>query len=588
MNKNILGLLARVLDSRQLKTMFQPLVDLENRDIIGHQATVQVQGQSELFSSVRLLGLAARTGQVEKLNALYRHRSVERYAAHKINLPLFFITSVDIPDDESCFRAEFKALVATHGLQIDSLIPVIRCRKTETSELVLAKAISFYRSMGMQVALEVDTQTLSEYMYWGGVLPDFLKLEPFLVREIDENPKNQRRVAEALGHCNEYDIGLIADGISTYLEYDTLLRLGVPYGQGRFLARRARTPVTTILMPQVETLIDIQAPFEGLPKTLASLVADRLTVASMLPLGEAVRLFTSGGASCVPVVMEGALVGVLHAHQLLLHVSEVEQTSLTALDVAQKPVLVLSENTTLWVFTQSIQAKGLADGVDYILLEDDAGQYVGRVYIRDVLAATLDSQYQAMRHANPLSGLPGHVPIDEAVIRLLKEKALFVVASIGINEIKAYNDQYGYVQGDRVILQVAQMLRESVDPELDFLGHIGGDNFIVVFKSSDWFERCESMIHQIDMMAGRFYQPKDRDAGGVSSIDRQGNKVFSPCFSLCIGAVPVFSGKFPVYHQVFEVATEVKARAKATYGGAIYIDQRSYRSSEGKLTVRLS
>ncbi len=601
-DRNIVNLLEKVLASRQLKTTFQPVVDLEEKEVIGHQAVVQIQGQSEVFSPVRLLGLALRSGQAYELAALYRRLSIERYAPHHTGKSLFFHASPFMPDDLEAYRDDFYGLAEKHDFDLSRLTAVLRCRKPELNQSVLAQVVTFYRSLGVRVALQVNGQTLDSHMFWGGVLPDFLKLEPSLIQGVDDSPENQRRVSTALELCQQYGVTLIAEGINTYLEYDTLLRLGVPCGQGDFLARRSREPVTSIATQDVQTLVDLKSPFEADSRTLGSLIDDRRTLVPSLPVADAVKLFVGDtGLGSIPVTDEGRLVGVLAAQRVIEylaeHVSLLDrhlpdeeggEAPVTVGDLLSEPALVLPAKTTLWEFSQSIQAEEQVVDKECIFLTDERGEYEGRVFLRDVFIESLDIQHQALRHANPLSGLPGHVPVDEAIIRLMKEKSLFVVASIGINELKAFNDRYGYVQGDRVILQVAKMLKEMTDPEMDFVGHIGGDNFVVVFKSGDWFERCENMINQIDVMANRFYRPEDRERGGLCTVDRRGNEVFSPFFSLCIGAVPVYPGKFSVHHEISAVAAEVKARAGATYGGAIYVDQRNYRNTEGELKVRLS
>lgn len=596
MNRNIASLLERVLASQQLKTTFQAVAYLEDQEVIAHQATVQIPGQSEVFSPVRLLGLASRTGQAAELATLYRRLSIERYAPHQTGKGLFFYASPFLPDNLSAYREEFLALTADQKFPLHQLTAVLRCRKPEVNQFVLAGVVTFFHDLGIKVALQLNGQTLDSPMFWGGVLPDFVKLEPSLIHRLDEFPENQQRVAAALALCEKYGVVLIAEGINTHLEYDTLLRLGVPCGQGDFLARRSREPVCQIVTPEVTTLVDLKAPFEGDNRTLGTLISDRLTLVAGLPLLDAVKLFSGEEVvSSIPVTEDGVLQGVLSAQKALAcfasravtreepasHLPEISE-------LVESPALLLPSSTTLGSFSQWLQGDEGGLKHESVFLTNDGGEYEGRVFLRDILAELLEYQHQALRYANPLSGLPGHVPVDERVIRLMKEKALFVVASIGINELKAFNDHYGYIQGDRVILQVAQMLKEMTDPEQDFVGHIGCDNFVLVLKSSDWFERCEGMINQIDMMASRFYQPEDRERGGLLSLDRQGNEVFSPFFSLCVGAVPVYPGKFSIHHEISAVAEEVKARAAATYGGAIYVDQRHYRSNEGELQVRLS
>ena len=94
------------------------------------------------------------------------------------------------------------------------------------------------------------------------------------------------------------------------------------------------------------------------------------------------------------------------------------------------------------------------------------------------------------RYANPLTLLPGNVPIQEHIERLLQSQRPFAVAYCDLDHFKPYNDVYGYKRGDQVIQRLGRILVECAAPEVDFVGHIGGDDFIVVFENADWPERC--------------------------------------------------------------------------------------------------
>ncbi|WP_239649566.1 GGDEF domain-containing protein [Methylocucumis oryzae] len=130
------------------------------------------------------------------------------------------------------------------------------------------------------------------------------------------------------------------------------------------------------------------------------------------------------------------------------------------------------------------------------------------------------------KHANPLTLLPGSVPVNERINLFLKEKIPFTFAYFDLDNFKPYNDKYGYSAGDNVIKAVAELLSKFVDEQHGIIGHIGGDDFIVVFLCEDWLVRCQNMLSHFAELAPTFYIEEDRLKGGIVGEDRAGLKTF--------------------------------------------------------------
>ncbi|GAO37823.1 diguanylate cyclase [Sulfuricella sp. T08] len=116
------------------------------------------------------------------------------------------------------------------------------------------------------------------------------------------------------------------------------------------------------------------------------------------------------------------------------------------------------------------------------------------------------------------------------------------------------------------------LLAEICDPELDFLGHIGGDDFITLFCSPDWEERCRSGLEKFGTTVISFFSVSDNERGGYVMENRRGEKEFNALTSLSIGAVKVGPGVFSSHMEVSTVAAE----AKKISGNSLYINLRSY------------
>jgi GGDEF domain-containing protein len=192
----------------------------------------------------------------------------------------------------------------------------------------------------------------------------------------------------------------------------------------------------------------------------------------------------------------------------------------------------------------------------------EGGRYLGLGTGEQLVRVVTEARIEAARHANPLTFLPGNIPISEHISRLLASGGAFVACYGDLNDFKPFNDHYGYWRGDEMIRLVARTLVSHCDPRRDFVGHVGGDDFVVLFQSDDWMERCEKILKTFNERALALYDDSARHRGGIDAEDRQGIARFFPCTTLAIGAVPVGPGVFSRPEQVASAAAAAKHKAK--------------------------
>jgi len=315
-------------------------------------------------------------------------------------------------------------------------------------------------------------------------------------------------------------------------------------------------------------------------ETAVTLLTDQFFINSQDCIAKVIDQFEERGQlQSLPVVDDSKPVGIIHLYSILSCTNDTDFQQTKAIDLMQVGVqdrLVVSSKITVDALLKKISNQELDFSNGYLIMGDEAGHYLGRLVFSDVLRVLATLQQQSTRYANPLTCLPGHVPTNEKLTELMQKNGLFVAAYCDVDGFKSYNDVYGYARGDEVIRYTADLLQSHIDPEQDFIGHIGGDDFVILFQSPDWFDRCDAIVHQCDEDASRFYSGAHQKARGVHALDRQRKMVFYPLFSISIGAVSVEPGKFHTHHEVMAAATEVKKRAMTTHGGSIYIDERTY------------
>jgi diguanylate cyclase (GGDEF)-like protein len=151
--------------------------------------------------------------------------------------------------------------------------------------------------------------------------------------------------------------------------------------------------------------------------------------------------------------------------------------------------------------------------------------------------------------------------------RLLDSGASFVACYLDLNHFKPFNDHYGYWRGDEMIRLVAKMAVNHSDSQRDFVGHVGGDDFLILFQSEDWKERCEQLLEEFTARAIDLYDAPAREKGGITAEDRHGVTRFFPYTTLSIGATYIGSGQFVDAEDVANLAAMAKRDAKLAGAG---------------------
>jgi diguanylate cyclase (GGDEF)-like protein len=200
----------------------------------------------------------------------------------------------------------------------------------------------------------------------------------------------------------------------------------------------------------------------------------------------------------------------------------------------------------------------LTDG--FIVTEN--GHYVGLGTGDQLVRSVTETRIEAARHANPLTFLPGNIPISQHIERLLKKQVNFVACYADLNNFKPYNDYYGYWRGDEMIRLIASIAMEHCDTQRDFLGHVGGDDFLLLFQSTDWLQRCERLVADFNARALEMFDASARAAGGIHAEDRHGVQRFFPCTTVSIGAVAIDGHQYSKAEEVANLAALAKHDAK--------------------------
>jgi diguanylate cyclase (GGDEF)-like protein len=179
--------------------------------------------------------------------------------------------------------------------------------------------------------------------------------------------------------------------------------------------------------------------------------------------------------------------------------------------------------------------------------------------------------------ANPLTHLPGSVAIENVLNKKLKEETPLAFCQLDLSNFKAFNDRYGYARGNEVIQTTAKIVTEVVKAQGDegtFVGHIGGDDFVVITSPERYEKICVAIIDSFDKMVLDFYDLEDRQRGYIQGETRQGQKVSFPIMILAIAVVTNRHRALQNHVQVGEIAAELKSYAKSFSHSIFVVDRR--------------
>ncbi|AVK82351.1 GGDEF domain-containing protein [Lysinibacillus sp. B2A1] len=198
------------------------------------------------------------------------------------------------------------------------------------------------------------------------------------------------------------------------------------------------------------------------------------------------------------------------------------------------------------------------------------GIYVGVVSIRELLLKLVDTQVAIASFLNPLSSLPGNKLIDEK----LEESLLLPQYSLiyfDLDHFKSYNDTYGFNKGDKILLYLTDILKRNIVGVEDFLGHIGGDDFVAILPHYDTIPICERIINEFDAQILDFYDPEDLPT--LQIHNRMGKLEPFKCTSLSVAVITNQNQQFTSVNHLSDAVTRVKKQCKKISGSCYLINE---------------
>jgi diguanylate cyclase (GGDEF)-like protein len=581
-----------ILRRRNLTALFQPILCLRSGDVIGVEGSIRGPANSYLHAPVDLFHAAQRCGLSLEIEMLCQQIVLEAFAQQKLSVRLFLNVSPLVLTHPSFKDGQTLDYMRKFGIRPDQVTIEITENQPTADINSLREALLHYRSMGFMIALDDLGDGFSSLRLWSELHPEFVKVDKHFIHGVDNSLLKRQflqsfqQIAERSGHCQ-----IIAKGIETEAELKTLKSMGVALGQGHLIARPGPTLPAMELQQTCRCVAELSPML--LPAETGTAHAPNATAQHLLryiepvsPDTENSEIFSRFSADPslpgIPVVKHGEPVCLINRHTFMERFARPSRRELPGntpcVHTRREQPLLVEKCTTIQeisLFLTETHNRHFADG--FIITED--GKYLGVGTWQDLLREITRMQIEAVRHADPLTHLPGNVPINGQIRHLLQTGTEFHACYCDLDNFKPFNDAHGYQRGDELIQLTARILRGVCDPLRDFVGHIGGDDFILLMQSRDWEKRCDNALRSFAHASLSLSDEKYRCKGGYESKDRRENLVFHPLPTISIGAVHVDPEKFNLPVQIMEAAREARKMAGETPCNGLFIERRLHETA---------
>lgn len=499
-----LNALGSILAQGSLHSLFQPIICLSERRILGYEALSRGPSNSPLHSPVALFSVASHAGRLSELEIACRESACRRFSEQKLPGKLFLNISPESLMETAHQPGRTLQLLRDFGIP-PSQVVIELTEQTPTDDFdLLQTALHHYRDMGFAIALDDLGAGYSSLRLWSELRPDYVKIDRHFIDGIHQDALKREFVGSILQIARASRAQVIAEGIELPEELAVLTEMGVDLVQGYLLCRpQEQPPQEARLMLPKQDNANLALSEEG--SDLSALLNEQPAVDQDTATALVLESFRRQANLNSLAVLDGRghPVGIVHRHSLSDALLKPFATDL----FARKPISRLMSDDFLAVeLSQSLQqvSRLLTSRARQRIEEDFIitlnGDYLGLGRVIDVLKLITELKIQQARYANPLTLLPGNVPIQQCLTRLLQQRRESVICYVDIDSFKPFNDIYGYGRGDEVLLCLAQCLNDRVDPSRDFVGHIGGDDFFTGAGPAGLAQAAQPVI-------GRFPHP---------------------------------------------------------------------------------
>lgn len=581
--------LRSIIDNNMISTVFQPIVSLKNGEILGYEALSRCTGN--IFTNPAAMFEAARKyNMLWDLEYLCRLTALKSYAGQKKDKLLFINVDPHIVNDEKFRKGFTLEFLKEYGLRPEhTVLEITENSYVEDSDL-FHDAVKTYKDQLYNIAIDDTGSGYSGLNLITDIQPKYVKLDINLIRGIDSSKLKSSLVHALTGFASDCSISLIAEGVETKEELKTLIELGVDYAQGFFLARPGAVlpslDASTLSLIRAYNANNHQRRLFTFPAGIISKSEVTLDISDKG--AKADELFKANkDIYGIAVLNDGTVEGLLSRSSFYYQLGtkfgyDLFLNRSVSIVMDKNPLIVDYYTDIDDVCTAAMQRS--VDKLYNSIVVIKNGRYYGMLSVKNILEKVSELKVETARHLNPLTYLPGNVIIENRLTQMLNRLDDETILYIDVDNFKAYNDYYGTLKGDRFLSFVADCITGAAAEygrEQDiFIGHIGGDDYIVIAKSDIAYELGHKIIQIFESKKSNLYCDEALKNQGLKIRNRSGNVEFFPLATLSIAGVQCSGNTCTSIYILTEHAAVVKKQCKNVRGNAVIIQELGNISHE--------
>lgn len=564
----------KILEKERIHTYYQPIVSLKDGEVLGYEALSRGPENSMLHSPMVLLSIAKLLNKTWELERVLRVKALENAWFIKEKL-LFLNVDPNVIRDHKFKRGFTKENLEKRGIDPKSIVLELTERSAIKCYDDFKKILKHYTDQGYLMAIDDAGSGYSGLKTMYEVYPSYLKIDMDFIRDIQKDPFKKAIVKSLVDIAKIVKIKTVAEGIEKEEELRTLIRLGVDYGQGYYIQRpqKDNQPIKDYVIQNIQNehlLIDQIEKHSTAYHYIHHIMKEAPSFHGRTSCKEIYDFIKSHENTSVCIVDDGVPEGVVTAQDI--HRVFAQQFGF-AVYSKRDVALIMNKDPMIVDYFDPIHqvAKTALERDDNHLYDDiivmKGSKYAGIVTMKRILEYSINYEKKYAQELNPLTALPGNVIINRVLQGAIDAKKMTGIMYIDLDNFKGYNDCYGFENGDRVIKEMAKILEKARDnngPNMTFVGHIGGDDFIMVSSCSQevLLSMAKEIIDSVKETHPMFYKEEDINKGYILSVDRKGNQERFPLLSVSVAAC---RGRFLKYTSVEDLShllSQLKKEAK--------------------------
>ncbi len=520
-----------------LDIAFQPILNIHTGKLFAVEALLRNHGEAGFKSIFSLFDEAYRDGMLYSFDMKLREKALKKFIeiSGYENIKLFYNLDNRLLEMSNFGYGNTSKLLNFYGVDENSICFEISERHELPSNSTMEAVLAHYRSEKYCIAIDDFGVGYSGYKLLYDSRPDIIKIDRFFLSDIQKDSKKKLMTRSITHLAIQLGIKVIAEGVETVEELLTCRELGCHFVQG-YLIQKPTVHTKDILkeylhiVEMIENERRVTSDDSKIEKNLDrkksfSIDHDISLIVEYFqknPEEEVVPIINSNNEP-IGIMRESKIKELVYSpygRSLMLN-SGIKKSKLkNIIQPCGVAEVNCNTSTIMELFSNNPESVGM------ILTKNS--KYYGFLSARAIINMMNEQNLICAVEQNPLTKLPGNSMIEKYISEVSVTNSSYVLCYFDLDNFKAFNDVYGFRNGDRAIQLFADILRKNLSQEF-FKAHIGGDDFFIAVECrEDTQEQCINDISEITRKfaddARELYSKEDKEADCIISADREGNK----------------------------------------------------------------